>query len=90
MQIRGGNRAAPQLKNNMEKVKRMTFKDLYLQEREKPTPAQSFIEEIAELTKRSVNTVRAWVSGKQVPDALAQSQIAEKYNLDISHLFPKY
>lgn len=66
----------------------MTFKDLYLQEKEKPTPAQSFIEEVAELTKRSANTVRMWLQGKQVPDALAQSLIAERFNIDASTLFP--
>ncbi len=73
----------------MERIEKITFKDLYLREKEKPTPAQSFIEEVAELTKRSVNTVRMWIQGKQTPDALAQSQIAEKYNIDISTLFPK-
>lgn len=72
----------------MAQAKRMTFKDLYLQEKEKPTPAQSFIEEVAELTKRSANTVRMWLQGKQVPDALAQSLIAEKFNIDVSTLFP--
>jgi len=75
--------------DDMETPKKMTFKDLYLQEKEKPTPAQTFIEDIAELTKRSVNTVRMWIQGKQTPDALAQLQIAEKYNIDISSLFPK-
>ena len=73
----------------MERIEKITFKDLSLREKEKPTPAQSFIEEVAELTKRSVNTVRMWIQGKQTPDALAQSQIAEKYNIDISTLFPK-
>ncbi len=67
----------------------MTFKDLYLREKEKPTPAQSFIEEIAELTKRSANTVRMWLQGKQTPDALAQSLIAEKFDIDVSTLFPE-
>lgn len=70
-------------------AKQMTFKDLYLREKEKPTPAQTFIEEIAELTKRSANTVRMWLQGKQTPDALAQSLIAEKFDLDVSTLFPE-
>lgn len=70
-------------------AKQMTFKDLYLREKEKPTPAQSFIEDIAELTKRSANTVRMWLQGKQTPDALAQSLIAEKFDIDVSILFPE-
>lgn len=72
----------------MDRPIKMSFKDLYLQEKEKPTPAQSFIEEIAELTKRSTNTVRMWIQGKQKPDALAQTQIAERFNIDVSSLFP--
>ncbi len=72
----------------MNRQTKMSFKDLYLREKEKPTPAQTFIEDIAELTKRSTNTVRMWIQGKQKPDALAQTQIAERYNLDISALFP--
>ena len=70
-------------------AKQMTFKDLYLREKEKPTPAQSFIEDIAELTKRSANTVRMWLQGKQTPDALAQSLIAEKFDIYVSTLFPE-
>lgn len=70
-------------------AKQMTFKDLYLREKEKPTPAQSFIEDIAEMTKRSANTVRMWLQGKQTPDALAQSLIAEKFDIDVSTLFPE-
>ena len=70
-------------------AKQMTFKDLYLREKEKPTPAQSFIVDIAELTKRSANTVRMWLQGKQTPDALAQSLIAEKFDIDVSTLFPE-
>lgn len=72
----------------MEK-KKMTFKDLYLQAKAKPSPAQSFIEDIAKLTKRSANTVRMWLQGRQVPDALAQSLIADKYGIEASVLFPK-
>ena len=66
-----------------------TFKDLYLREKAKPTPAQVFISEIAELTRRSVATVRAWISGCQVPDDLAKLQIAKRYGIDINDLFPK-
>ena len=73
---------------NME-CRKITFKELYLREKEKPTPAQSFIEDIAELTKRSANTVRMWLQGKQTPDALAQSLIAEKFDIDVSTLFPE-
>lgn len=67
----------------------ITFKDFYLMEKNKPTPAQIFINEIAELTKKSVNTVRMWIQGRQHPDALAKSLIAEKFGVDPETLFPQ-
>ena len=69
-------------------AERISFKDLYMREKEKPTPAQAFIDDIASLTCRSCTTVRAWTQGKQVPDALAQLQIAQKYDVDAGTLFP--
>lgn len=71
----------------MEK-KEITFRDLYLQVREKPTPAQLFVKEIAELTKRSEGTVRMWISERQVPDALAKSLIADHFGVSAETLFP--
>ncbi len=66
----------------------ISFKELYMREKEKPTPAQAFIENIAALTMRSTGTVRMWLQGTQTPDALAQSRIAEKYGVSVSALFP--
>ena len=66
----------------------MTFKDYYLREKAKPSPAQNFLTDMAQLTKRSSVTVRMWLQGKKVPDALTQSLIAERLNTDASTLFP--
>ena len=66
-----------------------TFKALYEEQKKKPTAAQVFITEVADLTKRSEATVRMWLSGQQVPDELAQTMIANKYQVDINNLFPK-
>lgn len=74
-------------KKDMEK-RELTFKELYLREKEKPSPAQSFIKEIAQLTKRSEVTVRMWILGRQVPDALAKSMIAEYLGISEDALFP--
>ena len=51
--------------------------------------AQVFVSEVAAVTKRSEMTVRMWLSGKQVPDELAQTMIAEKYKVSVESLFPK-
>lgn len=66
----------------------VSFKELYMREKEKPTPAQAFIESVAALTMRSTGTVRMWLQGTQTPDALAQSRIAEKFGIPVSALFP--
>lgn len=66
-----------------------TFKELYNEELSKPTAAQKFVSEVSELTHRSEVTVRMWLSGRQVPDELAQTIIAKKFNVDVKSLFPK-
>ena len=68
--------------------KNTTFKELYLKEKEKPTPAQSFIDEVAELTGRSTVTVRLWITGNQYPDINTQKLIAAKYDVALDTLFP--
>lgn len=65
-----------------------TFKALYEEQKKKPTAAQVFVSEVARLTKRSEVTVRMWLSGQQVPDELAKSIIAERYNVSVDSLFP--
>ena len=75
--------------NNMN-MNQKSFRDLYEEEKKKPTSAQIFISDVAKLTKRSEATVRMWISGRQVPDELAQSMIAEKFNVDVETLFPLY
>ncbi len=70
-------------------MNKKTFKTLYEEEKKKPTAAQMFISEVAALTKRSEATVRMWLTGQQVPDELAQSIIAKRYNVSVDSLFPK-
>lgn len=70
-------------------MNKKTFRTLYEEEKKKPTAAQMFISEVASLTKRSEATVRMWLAGQQVPDELAQSIIAERYNVSVDSLFPK-
>ena len=66
-----------------------TFKELYDEELRKPTAAQKFVREVSELTHRSEVTVRMWLSGRQVPDELAQTLIAARYKVDVTSLFPR-
>lgn len=66
-----------------------TFLDLYNERKSKPTPAQEFVSEVAQITHRTESTVRMWLSGQQKPDALAQSIIAEHFNVSAETLFSK-
>lgn len=66
-----------------------TFRNLYEDEKKKPTAAQLFVSRVATLTKRSETTVRMWISGQQVPDELAKSVIAQEFGADVNSLFPK-
>lgn len=66
----------------------MTFKELYQQTKEQPSPAQVFIREIADATCREESTVRQWLSGTQVPNAKAKERIAEILHKPVSELFP--
>lgn len=53
-----------------------------------PTERTKFIRRIADATKRSDQTVRMWLSGRQRPDALTQSVIAKVLKVPASELFP--
>ena len=75
--------------NNMS-MNQKSFRDLYEEEKKKPTSAQIFISDVAKLTKRSEATVRMWISGRQVPDELVQNMIADRFNVDVETLFPLY
>lgn len=70
------------------RLKQISFASLYGEAKEQPTPAQQFIQEVAELTKRSENTVRMWIWGRQIPDALTCRVIGLRYGVDPDTLFP--
>lgn len=71
----------------MQVLVKKTFTDLYLERKNEPTPAQRFISEVAELTKRSEQTVRMWLSGVQIPDPNVTENIARHFNVDPESLF---
>nr|DAI42414.1 MAG TPA: SOS-response transcriptional repressor [Caudoviricetes sp.] len=67
----------------------MTFKELYEQELHKPTHATLFVQRIAKVTKRQEMTVRMWLAGRQQPDELVKSIIAQELGVDANSLFPE-
>ena len=68
-------------------LEKKTLNDLYNEAKQEPTPAQRFISEVAELTKRSEQTVRMWLSGVQIPDPNVTENIARHFNVDPESLF---
>lgn len=67
-----------------------TFKQMYDEEKAKPTPAQAFISEVARITHKSEQTVKMWLTGRQKPDGLTCEVIASHYNVKVETLFPEY
>lgn len=73
----------------------MTLKELYAEAKKAPkpdTPANAFVKEIAELTKKSEIAVRRWLTDSDAycrPDALTQEVLAQHFNSTTDELFPK-
>lgn len=72
---------------NYKKMRQKSFTQLYLERKNEPTPAQKFISEVAELTNRSEQTVRMWLSGVQTPDPNVSKVIGMHFNVDPDTLF---
>lgn len=75
----------------MENAK--SFKDLY---DELDIPAiqsrldkREFIKRCAKVTKKSEGTVRSWLSGKWIPDALTQEALSNEFGIPSEQLFPQ-
>ncbi len=54
-----------------------------------PTPRKEFIKRIADVTKKSETTVKMWVMGRQVPDALTKDVLAKELKVPAAALFPQ-
>lgn len=65
-----------------------TFKEIY-REKSSLSPRRQFIIDIARKTMRAEMTVRMWLAGRQIPDALTQAIIAEELGVEnVRSLFP--
>lgn len=53
-----------------------------------PTPRKEFIRRMADVTKKSEATVKMWVIGRQIPDALTQDVLAKELKVPAATLFP--
>lgn len=68
-----------------------TFKDFYEIEKAKPTPptpAQVWMKKMATLTCSSEQTVKTWLCGSRVPDALARKVLSDYLGTPENELFP--
>lgn len=70
----------------------MTLIERYEQAKRQPralTPALAFVQQVAEVTKKSEIAVRRWLSGETQPDALTQDVLARHFGTTPDELFPK-
>lgn len=78
------------ISKKMESTK--SFKDLYediwIPKREASKAAAEFIRRCAEITMKSEGTVKAWLCGAYVPDALAQDVLSKEFGIPAEVLFP--
>lgn len=65
----------------------MTFKELYLQEKKKPTPASVWVNKMAEATATNPQTVRLWLCGARKPHRCTQMVLARVLNSTPDELF---
>lgn len=75
----------------MEQIKITTpcsFSELYKREVSKPTAAQLFLRNVASVTRRTESTVKNWVYGTAVPDALALQALSQFFGINAATLFP--
>lgn len=80
----------------MAKMKKVTqneqtFREVYfsIPNETVTTKRKVFIQKIADLTKKSENTVRCWISGVQAPDKLTASILEKELGISASELFPE-
>lgn len=69
----------------------MTLTEMYelkLKERQ-PSPAITFLREVASLTHKGELAVRRWIKGETTPDPLTQEVLAKHFNTTPEELFPK-
>lgn len=62
--------------------------ELYRAAKDKPTPCEQFINEVAELTNRSKSTVQKWVIGIAVPDINVRLMLSKHFSTPVEILFP--
>lgn len=65
-----------------------TLIELYNKEKEKHTPAELFIREVAKVSHRALPTVYKWVTGKTQPDTYIKQKLSRHFNIPVENLFP--
>ncbi len=74
--------------NKRNTMKNKTLVEMYNETKKLPTPSASFIEEICKATSRREMTVRAWVTGRIVPEINIQRVLAQHFDASVETLFP--
>lgn len=69
-----------------------TFRDLLEDARRlkrETDPVKAFYNEVAEVTKKSVSTVKLWACGHQYPDDLTTEVLEKHFKVGAGQLFPE-
>jgi transcriptional regulator with XRE-family HTH domain len=62
---------------------KMSFRDIY-----NDHTKEAFVNRVAKITRKSPQTVRAWVQQKRTPDSLTKAVLAKEFGIKEEDLFP--
>ena len=69
-------------------MRHKSLREMYLEQKEQPTPAASFLATIAEVTNHSIAAARKWVKGLAKPDVNSKILLSRHFGIPYDVLFP--
>ena len=70
-------------------MRHKSLREMYLEEKKRPTHAASFITTVAEVTHHSKAAVRKWLLGFAKPDMNTKIILSKHFNAPYDELFPE-
>ena len=70
-------------------MKNKSLREMYLEEKKRPTHAASFITSVAEVTHHSKAAVRKWILGFARPDMSTKILLSKHFSVPYDVLFPE-
>jgi hypothetical protein len=69
-------------------MRQISLTEFYKEKQALQHPARQVVDLLVKATRRSEESVRSWLAGRNVPELYIREIIADTLNLDINGLFP--